>query len=132
MSSPTESVSAVSKEAAADLPNGIKIRIYRNDPFRAMGEIVKWLNGLKIGELYTCNMTLDANGWLNFMVAFREPKMELVPEDKKVDPVVVLYDTVGLLADTVEEISKLGGVVKEMQQKAFGHLLTEGQVSGTK
>jgi len=107
---------AMVKEAQVDLKSGVKIRIYRQEPFKFMGEIHKWLEGLNIGSVESVFMDSDANGWLNFVVAYREYREPAVSREKLPDPIVVLYDTVALLKDTVETINQLTDHVEKLSK----------------
>ena len=91
-------------ETEVDLESGVKVRIYRNEPFRFMGEIHKWLEGLKIGEIQAFHMNTDTNGWVNFAVAYKEPR-PLKPEGP--DTALVLFDAVMALKDLTEVVNKL-------------------------
>jgi len=97
-------------EATADLASGVKVRIYRNEPFKFMGDIHAWLAALNIGEIQAFHMNTDANGWVNFAIAYRESPKE--PPIKGPDPVLVLYDTAMALKELTE-------VVDKMREKLF-------------
>lgn len=89
-------------EASADLESGVKVRIYRNEPFKFMADIHKWLADLKVGEVQAFHMNTDANGWVNFAIAYREASA--LP---KFDATMVLFDTVCALKDLTEVVGKL-------------------------
>jgi hypothetical protein len=105
----------IKTEADFKLKSGVRVRFFRREPFKFMADIEKWMNDLNIGEPLAFEMNTDANGWVNLAVAYREYKEPIISPDKVVDPIVVLYDTVSLLRDTVEEINKLSESVKLLQ-----------------
>jgi hypothetical protein len=105
----------IKTEADFKLKSGVRVRFFRREPFKFMADIEKWMNDLNIGEPLAFEMNTDANGWVNLAVAYREYKEPIISPDKVVDPIVVLYDTVSLLRDTVEEINKLAESVKLLQ-----------------
>lgn len=100
-------------EASADLASGVKVRIYRNEPFKFMGDIHNWLGALNIGEIQAFHMNTDANGWVNFAIAYREtPKVQVaVP-----DPIMVLFDTVMALKDLTDVVN---GMTEKLALKAL-------------
>lgn len=103
MSNSSSFMPQIKNEAMVDLESGVKIRLYRQEPFKFMHEIHKWLEGLKIGKVEAFQMNTDANGWVNFAIAFREHKE--VPQGP--DPVMVLFDTVMALKDLTDVVNRL-------------------------
>lgn len=98
-------------EVEVDLASGVKVRFYRQEPFKFLSEIHKFLDGLNIGEIQTCHMNTDSNGWCNFVIAYREAPKN--PPMKGPDPIMVLYDTAMALKDLTD-------VVDKMQERLFG------------
>lgn len=92
-------------EADVTLDSGLRIRIFRQEPFRFMSEIHKWLQDLKIGEVQATHMNTDVNGWINFVIAYREEPKTKVPEGP--DPVMVLYDAVMALKDISDILERV-------------------------
>jgi hypothetical protein len=104
-------------EAEVNLPSGIKVRFYRNEPFKFLNDIHKFLEGLNIGEIQVCQMNTDANGWCNFVIAYREPAP---PKPEGPDPAMVLFDTVMALKDLTDVVNALGEKLLNQEDKDGG------------
>jgi hypothetical protein len=105
-----------SNETEVNLSSGIKVRFFRQEPFRFQADIHKFLEGLHIGEIQVCQMNTDANGWCNFVIAYREaPKTPLPPGP---DHVMVLFDTVMALKDLTDVVSALGEKLLAKEESA--------------
>jgi hypothetical protein len=102
MPSPTEAVAQVKTEVNFKMKSGTHVKMFRGEPFRFYNKIEEWMNDINnVGKIYFFNMHTDVNGWVNMAIAYDE----FVPGQS--DPVSIQFDTVQLLKDTVEELSKL-------------------------
>jgi hypothetical protein len=121
LASPIEAVSSIAKEATFQTSGGIKIRLYRNDPMRFMSEITKFLEGLAIGEIFNVHLSTDANGWMNFVIVYRESS----PSSPKADPVLMIYDTLSLLKEVSESVSTLSRLFQDHVEGLPGRVEAE-------
>jgi hypothetical protein len=107
MPSPTEAVANVKTDVDFKLKSGTRVKMLRAEPFKYFSQIERWMNELSnVGKIYFFNMHTDVNGWVNMAIAYDE----FVPG--QVDPVSIQFDTVQLLRDCVEELSKLSQEVR--------------------
>jgi hypothetical protein len=113
---PSNFMPVIPMESDFKLKSGVKVRMLRREPFKFFGEIEKWCADLNVGEILAFQMNTDPNGWTNLAICYREYKEPVIAPDKMVDPIIVLYDTVALLRDTVEEINKLSASVNQLQK----------------
>jgi len=109
MPSPTQAISDVPKEVKVDLRGGVKVRLYRNEPFRFYAEIHKWLDALNIGSIQALHMSTDANGWINYTIAYTEAK-DGAPA---YDAVLVQFDTAALLKDVAESVERIAKLLSD-------------------
>jgi hypothetical protein len=99
---PSNFMPEIKQEADFKLKSGVRVRFFRREPFKFMGDIEKWMNDLNIGEPLAFEMNTDANGWVNLAVAYREYKP--VP-DNVPDANLLMFDIASLLKDVAELLS---------------------------
>ena len=105
----------IKNEASVDLSSGVKVRFYRQEPFQFISNIHKFLEGLNIGKVEALQMNTDANGWCNFVIAYREVAP---PKPEGPDPVMILYDTVMALKDLTDVVNALGEKLLDKEEKS--------------
>jgi hypothetical protein len=114
---PSTFMPQVKNEADITLDSGVRVRFYRQEPFKFMNEIHKWMQDLKIGEIQAFHMNTDANGWVNLAIAYREPAP---PKPEGPDPVMVLFDTVMALKDLTDVVNTMAEKLLAQEDKDGG------------
>lgn len=98
---PSNFMTEIKQESDFKLESGVRVRLYREEPFKFFSKIEGWMKSLNIGEPLAFQMNTDTNGWINFAVAYREYK---APITTPIDPNLVMLDIVSVLKDVVDAL----------------------------